>query len=144
MGLGDDWAKFWEASKEKAISKLSEADRQIKWKRKVTAPSTSKKRNENLQRAITAGLIDKGLAQVDPAEWASQTIAGLSAKTITETEKSKFEMNAKPFIDFVQSKSKELAEKGLTGKQALDWWYANVVEELKKMKVRKYSTAVTP
>lgn len=132
--LGERWAKYWMLAKEKAIDELSRAETQTRWKAKATHPNVVKKRNENLKKAIEAGRIEAGLSQVDPAEWGAQTAAGIKDKTITSHEKARFEKNAEPYITFVQKKSQELLETGLTGKEAWDWWWKNVIEKLKEMK----------
>lgn len=135
--LKKKWSKRWMDAKDDIVETLSDPEVQNEWKREVLSPTTIKKRRERLLEAINAGLIEAGLAEVDPAEWASQTIEGVQSKTITEIEEDEWEKNFAPYASVIKQGKAQLERLGKTGRDALLWWYDNVSKKLHNMKLEK-------
>ena len=135
--MASEWAKDWNEAKGKIVRKLSKPYYQLKWKREVLSPKAVKERRENLIKAIEAGLIEEGLEKVDPSEWASDVIKGIETTEVTEDDAEKWMENVAPYMKVILEKKQEFDQLGLTGKQAMDWWYENVSKKLKNMKYSK-------
>ena len=132
--IAEKWARRWEDAKEDIVDALRDANVQNKWKSNVLSKRAIKLRRERLKEAIDNGLIEAGLAEVDPADWAKQVTEGIENKKITDVEKKKFEERVKPYLEIIEEGKKRLEDLGYTGKQALVWWYENVSEKLKEKK----------
>ncbi len=135
--LAEDWMNDWNESKDKIARKLSKPYYQRKWKRETLSPSTVKKRRERLIEAINAGLIEAGLAEVDPAEWATEVVKGVENTTVDESDAQKWAKNASPYLAVILSKKDEFDKLNLSGKEAMVWWYDNVSKKLHEMKLKK-------
>jgi len=135
--MANDWMNNWNASKTKIVQKLSEPDRQIKWKKNVLSPNAVQKRRKNLIEAIEAGLIEQGLEQVDPAQWAADTIQGVESTNVDTEDAEKWAKKVAPYMAVILQKKAEFDEKQLSGKEAMDWWYNNVSKKLHNMKLSK-------
>lgn len=135
--LAREWMENWNRDKVKIAQKLSKADYQIKWKKNTLSPKAVKARRENLIKAVEAGLIEEGLAEVDPAEWAEKVIKGVETTEVTMEDAERWATNVAPYLAVVEQGKRELERLGLTGKQAMDWWYENVSKKLKQMKYQK-------
>jgi len=133
----DKWGREWEEEKESMIEELSKPETQNKWKKRVTDPKVAEKRKRRLKEAIDAGLIEKGLEEVDPADWGTQVVSGIRDKTITDVDKKKWAKNFAPYRLVIANAKEEFERLGLEGKAALDWWYENVSEKLHNMKLGK-------
>jgi len=135
--MANEWMKDWNEAKGKIVRKLRKPYYQLKWKREVLSPKAVKERRENLIKAIKAGLIEEGLEKVDPSEWASDVIKGIENTEVTEDDAEKWMENVAPYMKVILEKKQEFDQLGLTGKQAMDWWYENVSKKLKNMKYSK-------
>ena len=135
--LKKKWSKRWMEAKDDMIEELSKPDIQNEWKRAVLSPTAIKKRRERLIEAIENGLIEAGLEEVDPAVWASRTIEGIESKTITEDEEDEWERDFAPYARVIEEGKAQFERLGLTGKDALVWWYENVSKKLHEMKLEK-------
>ncbi|HHC19523.1 MAG TPA: hypothetical protein ENK81_03890 [Euryarchaeota archaeon] len=135
--MAEDWAASWENSKGKIVKKLREPKRQTKWKKRTLSPNAVKKRRERLIEAVNAGLIEAGLAEVDPAEWAAETISGVQDKTITDAEKEEWKKDVKEYMKVILEAKERFDELELEGEDAVLWWYRNVSKKLKDMKLAK-------
>jgi len=135
--MASEWAEEWNKSKGKITKKLSKPYYQVKWKKRVLSPKAVKERRENLIKAIEAGLIEEGLEKVDPSEWASEVIKGVEVTEVGAEEAEKWKEDVAPYMRVILEKKQEFDQLGLTGKQAMDWWYENVSKKLKEMKYSK-------
>jgi len=124
-------------AKDDIVEALSDPETQNEWKREVLSPRTVRLRRERLLEAINNGLIEAGLAEVDPAEWAAETISGVQEKTITDVEENKWADRFAPYADVIERGKAELERLGKTGRDALLWWYDNVSKKLHEMKLKK-------
>ena len=124
-------------AKDDIVETLSDPAVQNDWKKEVLSPETIKERREKLIEAINAGLIEAGLAEVDPAEWAAKTIKGIEDTELTELDEDEWERNFAPYAPIIEQGKAKLKELGKTGRDALIWWYDNVSKKLHEKKLAR-------
>ena len=131
------WMRKWNDAKEDIVDALRDPEIQSKWKRETLKPETIQERREKLIEAINAGLIEAGLAEVDPAEWASETIEGIQNTTVDEKDADEWERNFSDYAPIIEEGKRELERRGLKGLAAGHWWLDHVCKKLHEKKLEK-------
>ena len=135
------WATGAYQRKGHAAKQLERKGGGKKWKKEVLSPKAVKERKERLIAAIEAGLIEKGLQDVDEAEWENLTKSGLQKAGREDYIKGakKFAKKALSYVAIVHAAKRRLEELGITGLDAARWWNNLVNKVLELVKLGKIS-----
>lgn len=121
----DLWAEEWEKAKEKMKRKIR--GKGAAWKEGSLSPKAQAEYITEVVKAAVEGRREKGIENVNPAEWEEATITGIDQKTLTDIDKQKMASRAAPYIDLIQRIRKEFKEIAWPSwREAANFWQ-NVV-----------------